>query len=526
MRETKTLCSIYADHINNFIEMKKQMGYQFKHQALILFSLDRYLNETDFKGPLTEELVLNFVASTYRTSRPSEEWCARKYRVVQRFSVYLSVTIPDTLPLPAQKKAMDKTLRSIFADHIANFIEMRKLAGYRFVGQAAILFYFDRYLYEMDYQGALTQEIALNFALDPRFSLNRRARRYQIVRQFSVYLSVTIPDSPPLPMRKMVTQKRMDRTLHGIFADNIASYIEMKKRIGYQFEDHAAILLQFDRYLYEIDYQGLLTQELALNFATSRPRLSKNESARKYHVIRQFSDYLAVAIPDTPPLHPRALIRSKGRPAAHIYTDAEMTRLMDGALRVSRINPLRNITLHAMVGLAASTGLRVSEVVRLDRDDVNFDTGILTVRCTKFQKDRLVPVHPTTLKVLRDYVPLRDARFPRPATPAFFIQMWGGRFAKSTLSLAFYNLACNVKVREAVGFGPHFHDLRHTFAVRRLVAWYQEGKDVQAMLPLLATYMGHVHYSETAYYLTATAELLGLASERYQTFLKLRGSES
>ncbi len=526
MRETKTLCSIYADHINNFIEMKKQMGYQFKHQALILFSFDRYLNETDFEGTLTEELVLNFIASTYRTSRPSEEWCARKYRVVQRFSVYLSVTVPDTLPLPAQKKAMDKTLRSIFADHIANFIEMRKLAGYRFVGQAAILFHFDRYLYEMDYQGGLTQELALNFASDPRLSLNRRARRYQIVQQFSVYLSVTVPDTPPLPMRKRITKKRMDRTLHSIFADHIASYIEMKKRIGYQFEDQATILLQFDRYLYEMDYQGLLTQELALNFATSTTRISKNESARKYHVIRQFSDYLAVAIPDTPPLNPRALTRSKGRPAAHIYTDAEMTRLMDGARRVSRVNPLRNATLHAMVGLAASTGMRVSEVVKLDRDNVDLDTGILTVRRTKFQKDRLVPVHPTTLKVLRDYVPLRDARFPRPATPAFFINMWGQRFSTQTLTLAFYNLACSTGIRKATGRGPHFHDLRHTFAVRRLVVWYQEGKDVQAMLPLLATYLGHVHYSDTAYYLTATSELLGLASERYQNFLKQGGSES
>jgi len=528
MKETKarTLCSIYADHITNFIEMKKQMGYQFEHQTLILFSFDRYLNEIDFQGPLTEELALNFVTSTYRTSRPSENWCARKYRVVQRFSVYLSVTIPDTLPLPAQKKATDKTLSSIFADHIANFIEMRKLAGYRFVGQAAILFHFDRYLYEMDYQGALTQELALNFASDPRLSLNRRARRYQIVRQFSVYLSVTVPDTPPLPLRKMATKKRMDRTLRSIFADYIASYIEMKKRIGYKFEDHAAILLQFDRYLYETDYQGLLTQELALNFATSRPRMSKNECARKYHVIRKFSDYLAAAIPDTPLLHPRAMIHSKKRPAAHIYTDAEMTRLMDGARLVSRVNPLRNVTLHAMVGLAASTGMRVSEVVRLDRDDVDFDTGVLTVRRTKFQKDRLVPVHSTTLKVLRDYVPLRDARFLRPATPAFFINMWGRRFSKSTLSLAFYNLACSTGIRKATGQGPHFHDLRHTFAVRCLVSWYQEGKDVQAMLPLLATYMGHVHYSDTAYYLTATAELLGLASERYQTFLKQGGSES
>ncbi|MFA7399878.1 MAG: tyrosine-type recombinase/integrase [Sideroxydans sp.] len=522
MSETKerTLNSIYADHITNFIAMKRRMRFQFINQAVILFGFDRYLSEVDFQGPLTQELVLNFTSSTSRTSQPSKGWCMRRYRLVQQFSVYLSVTFPDALPLPAMTKAMDKTLRSIYADHITNFIDMRKLEGYRVVGQAAILFCFDRYLREMDYRGPLTRELAQNFADSALMSLNRRAQRYRIVQQFSVYLSITVPDTSPLPQKKMLMKKRMDRTLGSVFAGHIASYIEMKKRIGYRFEDHAIILLQFDCYLYEMDYQGLLTQELALNFATSKPRMSKNECARKYQVIRQFSDYLVVFVPDTPPLRPDVLIRTKGHAPAHIYTDEEMACLMNGARRASRVNPLRNVTLHTMIGLIASTGLRISEVVTLNRDDVNLETGVLTVRRSKFQKDRLVPVHPTTLNVLRDYVPLRDARFLRPATAAFFIQMWGGRFSKSTLQLAFHHLACSVGVRVDVGFGPSVHDLRHTFAVRRLVACYREGKDVQAMLPLLATYMGHVHYSETAYYLTATAELLGLAAERYDAFLK------
>ena len=418
-------------------------------------------------------------------------------------------------------RTVDTTFHSVFADHIANFIEMRKQIGYRSAGHRSILIHFDRYLCEIGYECPLTQDLALNFAASkPGLSKNQCSRRYQMVQQFSLYLAATVPGTSPIPVRPKAARNRLDRTLRSVFADQIAHFIEMKKRLGYRFEDQAMILLQFDRYLYEIDYQGPLTQELALNFATSRPRMSKNECARKYQVIRQFSDFLAVSVPDTPPLHPRALIRSKGRPAAHIYTDEEMTRLMDAARRASRVNPLRNVTLRVMVGLIASTGLRIREVVNLDRDDVNLETGVLTIRRSKFQKDRLVPVHPTTLNVLRDYVPLRDARFLRPATPAFFIQMWGGRFSKHTLQMAFHRLACSVGVRTDVGFGPSVHDLRHTFAVRRLVTWYREGKDVQAMLPLLATYMGHVHYSETAYYLTATAELLGLAAERYDAFLK------
>ena len=312
----------------------------------------------------------------------------------------------------------------------------------------------------------------------------------------------------------------MDKTPRSIFADHIANFIELKRRLGYQFKSQATTLLRFDRYLCQMDYHGPLTEELALNFATSNPQVLRNECVKKYQLVRQFSDYLSVFIPDTPLLRLNTLKQITGHALAHIYSDEEMTRLMNGARRVSRVNPLRNVTLPTIVGLTASTGLRISEVVKLDRADVDLETGVLTIRCSKFQKDRLVPVHQTTLKVLRDYVPLRDARFPRPATPAFFISMWGGRFSTNAVSEAFRNLACSVGLQKAIGSVPRFHDLRHTFAVRRLVAWYREGKDVQAMLPLLATYMGHVHYRETAYYLTATAELLGLAAEKYDAFLK------
>ncbi len=520
MRKPKDrkLRSIFADHITNFIEMKRRMGYQLKNHVVILFGFDRYLNEMNYRGTLTQELALNFATSNTRLSK---NWSARKYQVVQQFSVYLSVTVPDTPPLPMRKKttkrSMDRTLHSIFADHITNFIEMKRRMGFQFKNQAVILFGFDRYLKEMDYQGPLTHELALNFSTsNPRLTKRWSAQKYQVVQQFSVYLSGTVPDTLPLPARK----KAMDKTLRSIFADHIANFIELKRRMGYQFKNQAAVLLHFDYYLYEMNYQGLLTQELALNFATSSIRMSKNECARKYQVIRQFSDYLAVFIQDTPSLRPDVLMQTKGHAPAHIYSDEEITRLMNGARRVSRINPLRNVTLHTIVGLTASTGLRISEVVKLNRADVDLETGILTIRRSKFQKDRLVPVHQTTLNVLRDYVPLRDARFPRPATPAFFISMWGGRFCTNTLSQAFRNLACSVGVRNAIGLGPRFHDLRHTFAVRRLVAWYREGKEVQAMLPFLATYMGHVHYRDTAYYLTATAELLGLAAEKYDAFLK------
>jgi integrase len=203
----------------------------------------------------------------------------------------------------------------------------------------------------------------------------------------------------------------------------------------------------------------------------------------------------------------------------HIYTDDEVDRLLEEAKKISRRHPVRGAAVHAIVGLGFSAGMRISEVLRLDREHVDLRTGVLTVVRTKFNKDRLVPVHPTTLEVLRRYAEIRDAHFGVVASPAFFLNLRARRYSRHTTQLDFWRLGRAAGLREAAGAGPRYHDLRHTFAVRRLAGWYREGLDLQAVLPVLATYMGHAHYSDTAYYLTATAELLGLAAERLAAFV-------
>ena len=129
----------------------------------------------------------------------------------------------------------------------------------------------------------------------------------------------------------------------------------------------------------------------------------------------------------------------------------------------------------------------------------------MKIRRTKFAKDRLVPVHSSTLEVLRRYITLRDAHYPGIESTAFFVNLRKQRYSSHTLQYDFWNLGFRTGLRGPKGKGPRFHDLRHTFAVRRL--------------PVLATYMGHVHYSDTAYYLQATAELLGVAADRFQQSL-------
>lgn len=305
----------------------------------------------------------------------------------------------------------------------------------------------------------------------------------------------------------------------GKFGDQLSSYVKLRCGLGFCSEDETFHLQAFDKYVHQRDYTGLLTQELALDFASQNPNTSTNYRVRRYQVVRHFSDYLATFDPQTPCLDPKALRRSKARRQAHIYTDEELAHLLGEARHISPSNPIRGITLHAMIGLAASTGLRISEVVHFDKSDVDLKTGRLIVRQTKFSKDRYVPLHATTLEVLRNYAALRDTTFQDCNHVAFFINMSRQRFCINTVEQAFCKLTRRVGLRGPRGRGACFHDLRHRFAVTRLVTWYKTGLDVQALLPALATYMGHVHYSDTAYYLQATAELLGLAAGLYHQSL-------
>jgi integrase len=147
-------------------------------------------------------------------------------------------------------------------------------------------------------------------------------------------------------------------------------------------------------------------------------------------------------------------------------------------------------------------------------NDVDLERAVLAIRQTKFRKDRLVPVHPTTRDMLRAYVKVRDAADRRSPSSAFFLSCRGGRLSASGLGTAFQEACAIAGFDRGLPRGLRPGDLRHRFAVTRLVTWHREGVDVQARLPVLATYLGHVRYSDTAYYVTGTPELLGLAAAR------------
>jgi integrase len=296
-------------------------------------------------------------------------------------------------------------------------------------------------------------------------------------------------------------------------AQRIESYVALKRSLGYAFRKQAATLCAFRNYVAATSREGPLTQQMALDFVCSRD-VTPNGRAVQYGVLRRFAEYLVVYDSRAPLLDPRALPRSRAIPPPRILSDQELGSLLAASERLSPRYPQRGRTLATLVGLLASTGLRSGEALRLDCADVNLTDGILHVRQSKFRKDRLVPVHATTLAALREYARRRDQVFHQPKGPAFFVSLRGNRLSTTALYVAWHQACALAGLNAHSAKTTRPHDLRHRFAVTRLATWHRQQADVQALLPILATYLGHTRYSDTAYYVTGTPELLGLAAER------------
>ena len=296
-------------------------------------------------------------------------------------------------------------------------------------------------------------------------------------------------------------------------ANRMEDYIGLQRSLGYQFRKQAASLRAFLRYVQSSDASGPLSQALAVDFVMAGD-LTPNGRAVCYGVIRRFAEYYAAFDFCTESFDRLALPRSRVVPPPRILSEEELHSLMAAGMRISSAQPLRGRTVATVIGLLASTGLRSGEALRLDRSDVDLSTGVLQIRKTKFRKDRLVPVHATTLAALQDYARDRDLAIPATTNSAFFVSTRGARLSQSGLRYGFAQACELAGVNATASKTLRPHDLRHRFAVTRLAHWYQQTADVQSMLPLLATYLGHARYSDTAYYITATPELLGLAAAK------------
>ena len=297
----------------------------------------------------------------------------------------------------------------------------------------------------------------------------------------------------------------------------LADYLRLRRSLGFRLERAGRLLAQFTAFL-DARGSGKVTIEAALAWATLPASGSARWLAMRLTVVRGFAAHLH-ALDRAHELIPAELLRDPGRRATpYLYSDAEIAALMGAAATLR--TPFRAATYATLIGLLAVTGLRVGEAIRLDRADLDPHDGTLTIRMSKFGKSRLVPLHPTTLAVLRRYLARPDR--PRPGTPtaALFASGAGTRLRYCAVNRTFLKLVGQAGLRaRSAACRPRLHDLRHTFAVRTVLDAYRADLDVGARLPILSTYLGHVSPAATYWYLSAAPELLAAAGERLERHL-------
>jgi integrase/recombinase XerD len=307
--------------------------------------------------------------------------------------------------------------------------------------------------------------------------------------------------------------------------DALRDYLQMRRALGYQFKQQGQLLEDFVGFLERAGAERITT-ELALCWAKLPKDVKPYRWTVRLGMVRGFARYLATIDPDSEIPPKDVLPARQQRPTPHIYSPAEIQALMDaaGALRP----PLHAATHRTLIGLLAATGIRVGEALGLDRQDVDLKDAVLRVR-GKNDKLREVPLHESTSRALRDYARVCDRYWPERSAPAFFISINGTRLRVWSVHKTFRKLTRRAGLQSPAQRAPRArgrrralarpHDFRHTYAVATVLDWHRDGEDVDAKLPLLSTYLGHVKPEHTYWYLQAVPELMQVVAARLDGLL-------
>jgi integrase/recombinase XerD len=297
----------------------------------------------------------------------------------------------------------------------------------------------------------------------------------------------------------------------------VAAYVAYKQSLGTRFATEARTLKSFCRSLGDVDMDRIEAARVRAFLDGTGP--ITRFWHRKLDALRGFYRFaLARGYAARSPL-PTTVARCAPAFVPYIYSEDEIKRLLAAAASSEHRN-LSSSTCRTLLLLLYGAGLRIGEALNLDVADVDLDAGLLHIRNSKFYKTRIVPTGSDLTRVLRDYALEHRKRAPTGADAPFLLTRQGRRPSRAGAEEAFKRLRQQAKVSrvDSARYQPRLHDLRHSFALERLVRWYRQGADVQRLLPQLATYLGHVHISGTQRYLTMTPELLRQASLRFERY--------
>ena len=303
------------------------------------------------------------------------------------------------------------------------------------------------------------------------------------------------------------------------FTDLVDEYVALRRRTGFDLSSERLYLLSFARFA-DGEHAAALTIDVMRRWALATDAAHPRAAAHRLALVRRFARYRlafdpAVEVPPVGLLGPESIVRKP----PHIYSDAEIGALLGEAARLAPRGGLRPRTYVALLSLLAATGLRLSEARKLRRPDVDLEQRVLVIHESKCHKSRLVPLHPSAVTALARYAAARDALPRTPRSESFFRTDRAPALLHSSVESTFRGMRRRLGwTGDGRACRPRIHDLRHTFAVRRLLRWYEEGADVHRKILSLATYLGHAKVSHVYWYLSATPELLAVTSSRFERF--------
>lgn len=307
----------------------------------------------------------------------------------------------------------------------------------------------------------------------------------------------------------------------------VDDYLAERHHLGFKLQNMALALASFASYAELVGHQGPLTTDVMADWARQDKAQghSLGTSARRLKVLRPFTRWLRQFEPRTEVPDASIFGPVPGRVAPHIYREAEIVELLAAARGLNPQGGLRPATFETLFGLIASAGLRVSEALSLLDTDVDLSDSTLMVRQTKFAKSRLLPLHPSTVEVLIRYRELRSRQVPATADTPFFVGTRGRRLGQPLSDRQVHRVFNELRghlswVNRGAHDNPRIHDLRHSFAVRRLMLWHEQGIDVDQAMLTLSTYLGHAKISNTYWYLTGVPELMALAGSKFERFVE------
>lgn len=299
-------------------------------------------------------------------------------------------------------------------------------------------------------------------------------------------------------------------------ASQIETFIKLRQLSGSDYRSQAQLLSYFDRFLVDQGVkQPRITCEICDRYQQNLTRLAPRSRSNRISVVRQLSEYLALTDPNNYIPEP---FRSPSSSQAHrryIFTHEQVGSLLTAAAALPPSGSLRPHTYQTLLGVLYSTGIRIGEALALNIEHFFPDERRLYIAQGKFRKSRWIVLSTSTSHAVERYLDRRIGKEPNAPDAPLLLNQRRRRLCHPTVYMTYRKLLAKCGIIHDNRKGPRIHDLRHSFAVHRLLAWYRDGEDINARLPALATYMGHVAIRSTQVYLQPTAELLGEVGRRF-----------